>query len=79
MSEAAIFAVGSVVFVITTWATIAYGLATIHELRLKDLGTDPSVEVRSSGQFTELHVRTAAAGEAETTSQPSTTQPKDEQ
>ena len=60
MSEAAIFAVGSVLFVMTTWATIAYGLATVHELRLRDIEKSPDVDIRAESQFTDLHVRTDA-------------------
>jgi hypothetical protein len=78
MSEAAIFAFGSVLFVITTWATIAYGLASIHELRLKDLGTNPSIQVRPTGQFTEVHVR-SGADEPATTTTPITPPEKDRQ
>ncbi len=57
MSEAAIFAFGSVVFVITTWATIVYGLATVHSLRVRDVEQSPIVdEIRTESAFTERYV-----------------------
>lgn len=59
MTEAAIFAVGSVMFVITTWATIAYGLTTVHELRLRDIDSSGDVSVEPAGQYTERYVRTS--------------------
>lgn len=58
MSDVAIFAVGSVIFVITSWATIAYGLAAAHQLRLRDLEDSPDVTaVKAESQFTEIYVR----------------------
>lgn len=61
MSDAAIFAFGSVVFVITTWATIVYGLATVHSLRVRDVEQSPVVdEIRTESAFTERYVTVAA-------------------
>ena len=59
MSDVAIFAAGSVIFVITAWATIAYGLAAAHQLRVRDLESSPSVAaIKPESQFTDIYVRT---------------------
>lgn len=56
MSEVALFAFGSVVFMITTWATITFGLARIHQLQREDLEDSPGVrEIRETG-LTEVYV-----------------------
>lgn len=58
MSDVAIFAIGSVIFVITAWATIAYGLAAAHQLRVRDLEQSPEVTtIKAESQFTDLYVR----------------------
>ena len=58
MNEAAIFGIGSVVFGITTWATLAFGMRRAHELQMRDLGgSDRIAEVRSR-RFTELYMTT---------------------
>ncbi|HSF87263.1 MAG TPA: hypothetical protein VLG28_16615 [Acidimicrobiia bacterium] len=58
MSDVAIFAVGSVVFVITSWATIAYGLAAVHQMRVRDVNESPTVGLRTATQFTDVYVTT---------------------
>ena len=56
MSEVAIFTFGSVMFIATSWATIAFGLRRIAELQAADLeSSGRSAEVRSDG-LTEIHV-----------------------
>ena len=77
MSEAAIFAFGSVLFVITTWASIAYGLASMHQLRLADLEKSEHLEVRATGQFTELQGRTTDS--VTSPNQPNIDEPKEHQ
>jgi hypothetical protein len=61
MSDVAIFALGSVVFVITSWATLAYGLATVHQMKMQDLENSPAVSVKPQSQFTDVYVRNAVA------------------
>lgn len=39
MSEAVIFVTGSVVFIATAWASIAFGMARISELQQRDSET----------------------------------------
>ena len=57
MSEIAIFAFGGVIFIVTTWATVAFGLRRIHELQRADLEDSPRIEaiVEETG-FTEIYV-----------------------
>ena len=55
MSEVAIFSFGSVMFIATAWATIAFGFRRISELQAADLQEAGRVaEVRDDG-LTELH------------------------
>lgn len=57
MSDVALFAIGSVIFVITAWATIAYGLAVAHQLRVKDIEESPSsTRLAPETQFTDIYV-----------------------
>jgi len=56
MSEVAIFGAGSIMFMLTTWATIAFGMGRIHEIQMRDLeNSDLIAEVRDTG-LTELHM-----------------------
>jgi hypothetical protein len=56
MSEVAIFSFGSVMFIATAWATIAFGFRRISELQAADLREAGKVaEARDDG-LTELHV-----------------------
>lgn len=53
MTDLVIFSVGSVFFIATAWATIAFGLARFRELQEEDLaGSD--LQVRSEGKYTEV-------------------------
>lgn len=55
MSEVLIFAVGAVLFVITTGATFSFGLVRVHELQMEDLErSDRIAEVEDLG-LTEIH------------------------
>lgn len=68
MSEVAIFSFGSVMFIATAWATIAFGFRRISELQAADLRESGRVaELREDG-LTELHVTFPgdAASSAET-------------
>ena len=63
MSEVAIFSFGSVLFIMTTWATFSFGMRRIHELQMRDLADSSRIsEVRAEG-LTEVHVSTDVAGE----------------
>lgn len=55
MNEIAIFGVGSILFLATTWATIAFGLVRIHELQVDDLQDSNQVRVETDG-MQELHL-----------------------
>ena len=68
MSEIAIFGFGSVMFIATTWATIAFGVRRMHELQDEELErTGRSARLEESG-LTELHVDVEAEADAETRS-----------
>jgi hypothetical protein len=59
VSDVAIFAIGSVVFLVTSWATIAYGLAAVHQMRMRDVEDSPTVELRTETSFTDVYVTTS--------------------
>ena len=64
MSEIAIFAFGGVIFIVTTWATVAFGLRRIHELQREDLEDSPRIEeVVEDSNFTEIYVTRELDGE----------------
>ena len=64
MSEVIIFALGAVLFVITTGATFSFGLVRVHELQMEDLArSDRIAEVEELG-FTEIHHAQPLEGEA---------------
>ena len=68
MSDIAIFGFGSVMFIATTWATIAFGVRRMHELQDEELErTGRSARTEESG-LTELHVDVEAEADAETRS-----------
>lgn len=68
MSEIAIFGFGSVMFIATTWATIAFGVRRMHELQDEELErTGRSARLEESG-LTELHVDVEAEADVETRS-----------
>lgn len=52
MSDAAIFAIGSLVFIATSWATVAFGIKRFHDLEVESSGV--VVETRPGG-LTETH------------------------
>lgn len=56
MSDVAIFAIGSVIFMITTWATFSFGLRRMGELHAQDLGKANVIAVPQASGFTEIHV-----------------------
>lgn len=56
MSEAALFAFGAVLFILTTWATLAFFLARFDEQYRKDLAQAPGIAgVREESQLTETY------------------------
>lgn len=65
MSDIVIFGFGSVMFIATTWATIAFGVRRMHELQDEELErTGRSAQLEESG-LTELHVEVEAETGAE--------------
>ena len=58
MSEGFIFGVGGVLFIGTTWATIAFFLSRINELHRRDILASPDVDRIESDTFTEVYVKT---------------------
>lgn len=57
MSDAAIFAIGSLLFIATTWATIAFLLVQVKSAHRDQVLEDPSVSVVQEGPFTERYVK----------------------
>ena len=56
MSEIAIFSFGSVVFILTTWATFSFGLKRAGELQARELRESSLTAVPSESGLTEIHV-----------------------
>ena len=55
MTETLIFGFGSVLFIATTWASVAFGLHRMHEIEVAEVElTDRTVVTRADG-LTELH------------------------
>lgn len=57
MNDAAIFAIGSVLFIATTWATIAFLLVQVRSTHRDQILEDPGVSVVEEGPFTERYVK----------------------
>lgn len=57
MSDAAIFAIGSVLFIATTWATIAFLLVQVRSAHRDQVLEDPSMTVIQESPFTERYVK----------------------
>jgi hypothetical protein len=58
MSDLVIFGFGSIVFIISTWATLTFGLAKMQELALADAASSPRIEKIVAGEYTDVY-RTA--------------------
>ena len=56
MSEIAIFSFGSVVFILTTWATFSFGLKRMGEVQARELQEANLKAVPSPSGLTEIHV-----------------------
>jgi hypothetical protein len=54
MTDAVIFAVGSLVFIFTAWATFAFGLSRFGELQRRDQPDDDATVVRLQTPWTEV-------------------------
>jgi hypothetical protein len=59
MSEGIIFGIGGVLFIGTTWATIAFFLSRLNELHRREILESPEVERIESDTFTEVYVKTS--------------------
>lgn len=57
MSELAIFTFGSVVFLITAWASVAFGVQRMHELQEEDLDAAGRIVDEQPAGLTEIHRR----------------------
>lgn len=58
MSDAAIFAIGSLVFIATAWATFAFGLSRFSELQRRDQPAEEESDVvRLQTAWTEVRGR----------------------
>ena len=60
MSDLAIFAIGSVIFTFTTWATFSFGLRRMAELQARELDESNVVVIKRDDGLTELHVARSA-------------------
>ncbi len=56
MSDIAIFGIGSVIFMFTTWATFSFGLRRMGEIQAKELDKSNVVVIKRDDGLTELHV-----------------------
>ncbi len=58
MSEGIIFGIGGVLFIGTTWATIAFFLSRLNELHRREILESPEVDRIESDTFTDVYVKT---------------------
>lgn len=56
MSEIALFTVGCILFIATTWATFAFGLSRIHELALEDIAEGDRYPADRGSGLTDIYV-----------------------
>ena len=63
MTEAVIFAIGSLMFVATAGASVTFGMFRAHELQRQDLEESPRVAEVEETTFTEIHRTQPVAGE----------------
>ncbi len=56
MSDLVILGAGSIVFIISTWATIVFGLRRMHDLQHRDLEQSPEFIAIQDEGLTELYV-----------------------
>ena len=61
MSEGIIFGIGGVLFIGTTWATIAFFLSRINEMHRREILETPGVDRIESDTFTEVYVKSPDA------------------
>lgn len=64
MSEVALFGIGSILFMATTWATLAFGMQRIHQIQVSELEASDSISEVRAGGLTELHMTTTGIDEA---------------
>ena len=57
MSEAAIFGVGSIMFTMTAWATLVFGMRRIRQVQLRDLASSGRIAQTQAAGLTELHMK----------------------
>lgn len=55
MSDIAIFSAGSLLFIATTWATVAFGVRRMHELQDEELERSGRTARAGESGLTELH------------------------
>lgn len=56
MNDIAIFGIGSIMFIATTWSTIAFGVRRMHELQDEELERTGRAPQPEESGLTELHV-----------------------
>lgn len=64
MTETLIFGVGSVLFIATTWASVAFGLQRMHELEVAEAELANQTVVARGDGLTELHISDETGSEA---------------
>ena len=61
MSDGVIFGIGGILFIATTWASIAFFLSKLSDLHRQEVLASPEVVGIESDTFTEVHVRVPEA------------------
>lgn len=56
MSVVAIFIIGAILFFLTTWSSVAFGVSRMHELQSRDIESSDAMTIVEKTEFTELHV-----------------------
>ena len=59
MSEVTLFGIGSIIFMVTTWATFSFGLRRMGQLQAQELERANRTAVAQPSGLTEIHVEKA--------------------
>ena len=55
MSEALLFGLGSIMFIVTSSATVYFGMVRMHELQMADVEMSPRIVAVDEGQYTDVY------------------------
>ncbi len=62
MTDLVLFALGSLVFLAVTWATVAFGVARVHEMQYDDMEESERIAWIEDRALTEIYKTRPVAG-----------------